>query len=65
MSEREDNPKLNPDPGWPTAGETLPEDSEPQGKASLRKGKVETERPKAGKGGQEAHGAGEHDDPDN
>lgn len=43
--------------------ETLPEHSEPQGAASLRKGDVETEGPKAGKGGHETHGAGEHDHP--
>jgi hypothetical protein len=59
------NPKLNPDAGHPADGATLPEGAEPQGKASKRKADVEREGPKAGKGGHETHGAGEHDDPSN
>jgi hypothetical protein len=67
MSEHEEHPSPNPDPGVPGAGEdTLPEESEPQGEASLRKGDIETEGEKAGKGGDHpTPGAGEHDDPSN
>ena len=43
--------------------ETLPEESPTAGEAALEKGDVEVEGPKAGKGGHETHGAGEHDAP--
>jgi hypothetical protein len=66
MSEHEQHPKPSPDPGHPAeGGGTLPEGSRPQGEASVRKGHVERDAPKAGKGGDETHGAGEHDDPSN
>jgi hypothetical protein len=65
MSEHEEHPEQNPEPGEPTEGGTLPEESEPEGKTSLRKGDVEWEGEKGGRGGRETHGAGEHDDPSN
>jgi hypothetical protein len=56
---------MNDDEQKPTH-ETLPEQSETAGEAALRKGDVETNEPKAGKGGDHpAPGAGEHDDPSN
>ena len=67
MTEHENHPEPNPDPGHPAeGGGTLPEQSRPQGEASLRKGGVERDAPKAGKGGRHGTpGAGEHDDPSN
>jgi hypothetical protein len=65
MSEHEQHPEPNPEEGLPTEGGTLPEESEPEGETALRKGDVEWEEPKGGRGGHETHGAGEHDDPDN
>jgi hypothetical protein len=65
MSERDRHPKLNPEPGHPADGETLPEGSPTAGEAALEKGDVEVDGPKAGKGGHETHGAGDHDDPSN
>jgi hypothetical protein len=44
---------------------SLPDESPTAGEASLRKGDIEVDEPKAGKGGHETHGAGEHDDPSN
>lgn len=41
---------MNPDPGHPH-GETLPDESEPEGKAALRKGDVEFESPEPGESG--------------
>jgi hypothetical protein len=55
----------NPDPGHPH-GDMLPEESPTAGEAALQKGDVETDEPKAGKGGDHpTPGAGEHDDPSN
>jgi hypothetical protein len=64
MSEQkqEQEPAPNPDEGHPH-GETLPDKSPTAGEAALRKGDVEVEGPKEGKGGHETHGAGAHDDP--
>jgi hypothetical protein len=65
MSENERQHTPSPDPGAPH-GETLPEGSPTAGEAALRKGDVETDEPKAGKGGDHpTPGAGEHDDPSN
>jgi len=62
MSEHE-HPEPNPQEGSPH-GETLPEGSPTAGEAARRKGDVETDEPKAGKGGDHpTPGAGEHDDP--
>jgi hypothetical protein len=63
MSDNEPTP--NPEPGHPS-GEGLPEESPTAGEAAQRKGDVETDEPKAGKGGDHpTPGAGEHDDPSN
>jgi hypothetical protein len=63
MSDNEPTP--NPEEGAPTR-ETLPEESPTAGEAALEKGDVETDEPKAGKGGDHpTPGAGEHDDPSN
>jgi hypothetical protein len=64
MSEQEQGPKANPEPGHPQ-NESLPEGSPTAGEAALEKDGVEFEGPKGGKGGHESHGAGEHDDPSN
>ena len=65
MNEHEHDPDLNPVEGLP-AGETLPEESPTAGEAAQRKGGVERDEPKAGKGGKHpTPGAGEHDDPSN
>lgn len=63
MSEHEHEPGSDREPGR-SHGETLPEGSPAAGEAALRKGDVETDEPKAGKGGDHpTPGAGEHDDP--
>jgi hypothetical protein len=64
MSEHKRDPEPSPEEAGPSR-ETLPEESPTAGEAALRKGGVETDEPKAGKGGDETHGAGEHDDPSN
>jgi hypothetical protein len=55
----------NPDAGQPQE-EGLPPESPTAGEAAMRKGDIETNEPKAGKGGDHpTPGAGEHDDPSN
>ena len=61
----EQHPESQPSEGHPAHGDTLPEESPRAGEAAVEKGDVETDEPKAGKGGHETHGAGEHDDPKN
>jgi hypothetical protein len=61
MSEQDRHPEPNPEPGHP-AEEPLPEESPTAGEAARRKGDVELEEPKAGRPGDEHHGAG-HGDP--
>ena len=65
MREQEQDPKRNPEEGQGDPHrETLPEESATAGEAALRKGGVETDGPKAGKGGDHpTPGAGEHDEP--
>lgn len=65
MTEHEEHPDQNPGPREPTEGGTLPEESEPEGKASLRKGDVGFEGEKGGRGDLKSHRAGEYDDPSN
>jgi hypothetical protein len=65
MTENEQDQTANPEEGHPHGG-TLPDDSPTAGEAALRKGNIETNEPKAGKGGDHpTPGAGEHDDPSN
>jgi hypothetical protein len=65
MTENEHDASATPD-GDTVVHETLPEQSPTAGETALRKGDVETDEPKAGKGGDHpTPGAGEHDDPSN
>ncbi len=65
MTEHEQDPKLSSEEGYPH-GETLPDESPTAGEAARRKGDVEVDQLKAGKGGEHpTPGAGAHDDPSN
>jgi hypothetical protein len=64
MTDENEHPGTDPDPGHPAA-DTVSEQSPTAGEASLEKGDVEWS-PSGGRGGDHpTHGAGEHDDPSN
>ena len=61
MTDHEQHPAQNPEPGSPADGETLPDESPTAGEAAEEKGDVEWDE-KGAKSG-EGHPAREHDSP--